>query len=272
MGSCRPDTHRSQEGSHVESTIHPSRPRKDPRAGDSPPHRRPRRDGVLASIVSWRISLSPSSKRSVRPLVSNSPYANTPPGRRLRGGFGLHPLPCGDRRVLPPTPDGPLAFPDPDRRPRGTGSAAASPLRGPGLQYAIRPTDRMSSTQRHDGMPTGRIIVAERGRGPVRARLREPGIDLPDRTRRIPLRVPDHLVLRASGAGTSPRAMRRRTPTSIGRSSPIACSATRTGSSRSRARSTAINRRSSVATRSAASGAMGPASSTSERPDARRRP
>ena len=44
----------------------------------------------------------------------------------------------------------------------------------------------------------------------------------------------------------------------------LACSATRTGSSRWRARSTGIGRRSSGATRSAASGATGPASSTSD--------
>ena len=73
-----------------------------------------------------------------------------------------------------------------------------------------------------------------------------------------------------TGGGICPRATTRTTATSIGRSRPTACSATPTGSSRWRARSTGTGSRSSEATRSAASVATGPASSMSRVPAARR--
>ena len=69
-----------------------------------------------------------------------------------------------------------------------------------------------------------------------------------------------------SGSGTCLRVTSSSTSTSTGRSPRRACTAMRTGSSRWRARSIGIGSRSSRATRSAASGATGPASFTSSGP------
>ena len=180
---------------------HPSRREKIPRAGDSPPHRRPRRDGnpgvdrVVADLPLALIEEERATSGLELPLCEHAP------GRRLRGGCGLHPLPFGDRRDLPPAPDGPLARPDRsgDWPPRSVGSCS-------------RPTGSSTrSTVGIKSLPPGDTpgfrrpnLVAERGRGAVRARLREPGNEPPGRARRIPLPVADQLVLSRAAVGPLP--------------------------------------------------------------------
>ena len=115
-------------------------------------------------------------------------------------------------------------------------------------------------------MPSGRLVARNEAEVQFVLGSGRQGVGLPDRARRLPLPVADHLVRAGADGGTCPPGMRSRTSTSTGRSSPIACSATRTGSSRWRARSTGIGRRSSGATRSAASDATGLASSMSKGP------
>ena len=115
--------------------------------------------GTLASIVSWRISLSSSSKRRRSPSGVELPLCERTSGCRLCGGRGLHPLPCGDRRDLPPAPDGPLARHDPGRARTGAAIGRPGPVRGPGLEYSIEHRDGQVLHQETRRDASGRIVA-----------------------------------------------------------------------------------------------------------------
>ncbi len=112
--------------------------------------------GILASIVSWRISLSSPSKGSVRPLVSNSPYANTRPGVGYTGDaacirchaeiaetYRRHPM---GRSLAPIDP--------------ATASEVGRVLfEADGLEYAIDLRDQKVFHQETRRDPEGRIVA-----------------------------------------------------------------------------------------------------------------
>jgi hypothetical protein len=127
-----------------------------------------------------------------------------PSGSSLRGGCGLYPLPCGDRPDLPTPSDGPL--PRPDRCVDGNGGRrgrSGRPGPVPGRRAGL--FDRAQGwTALPPGDAPGRLGPRrrpQRGDGPVRARLRQPGSQLSDRSRRLPLPVSDQLVCPATAVG-----------------------------------------------------------------------
>jgi hypothetical protein len=125
---------------------------------------------------------------------------------RLRGGRGVRPLPCGDRRVLPPAPHGPLALAD-------LGDGDPGDRRGGRRPAVVRGgwTGVLDRAARRAGLPPrdapGRVGPGrrpQRGRGPVCPRLGELRSEFPGRPRRLSVPIADQLVRAPAAVGPVP--------------------------------------------------------------------
>ena len=149
----------------------------------------------------------------------------------------------------------------------GGDEAAGRPLfEAHGLEYSIERRDGRVLHQETRRDASGRIIARNEAEVQFVLGSGSQGIGYLIERDGFLFQSPISWYVREAAVGPGSGLRADRTSTSTGRSPRRACTATRTGSSRWRARSTGIGRRSSRATRSAASGATGPASFTSRRP------
>ena len=115
---------------------------------------------AVGSAIFWE-SLRSRPKGRDRPPETAFSLREYPPGGEVCGGFCLHPLPCGDRRDLPPAPDGPLPRARSRRRPSTRGDEASGrPLfEAQGLEYSIENRDGHVIHQETRRDASGRIIA-----------------------------------------------------------------------------------------------------------------
>ena len=217
--------------------------------------------GSSTALVAWRSA----PRNTVRRLNTVPALPTGTRARRYR--LGMPPAPAAMRRSPRPTASTRWAAPSPrSRRRRDGGDESGRPL----FEAQVSSTRSrigtvVSSIRRRDGIPRAASSPATRRRS---SSWSVPGG-----------RGVAYLIERDGFLFQSPitwYSRERRWDLSPGYEKsnvhfdrpigPRACSATRTGSSRWRARSTGIGRRSSRATRSAASDATGPASSMSSAP------
>ena len=153
---------------------------------------------ALWLFLTWR----GSHEGGIQPIESSSPYVNTRLGVRFVGDsactrchadiaetYRRHPM---GQSLAPIT----LAT-----RPAANRGTAADQFEAKGLLYSVeREGDRVIHKEtRRDA--SGRVIAQDRGRSPVRDRVRQTGILVPDRARRLSLRIADHLVCQGQTVG-----------------------------------------------------------------------
>ena len=194
----------------------------------SHPSRRPGRPegGRSASSSrswSWWDSRRPScvGRGRVRPGRGGRPTRSTQPPlmripARRSATWGMRPASAATRRSPRPTAGTRWAA----RCPRSmtapaTGGDEADGralFEAQGLEYSIEHRDGRVFHQETRRDSSGRVIARNEAEVQFVLGSGRQGVGLPDRARRLPLPVADHLVFRGSGGGTCPRATRRTNP------------------------------------------------------------